>query len=496
MSSTRKIGLVTAIFLTVAITIGNGIYTSLGLQLLTISHGFTILVLWCVGGLCAICGALSYAELASRLPHSGGEYYYLSKIYHPALGTMAGIITFFAGFVAPISLACMAFGKYLQSALPGCSPLVASITLITFVTIAHLFNLSFSAVFQDVITGFKFLLIGFFLYLGFRYASMPSSVILPSSATWHELLQPNSGVTLLFCFYAYSGWNSTTYIADDITTSQRTVGFSLVIGTLLVTMIYLLLNVVFLLSAPIEELRGTIDVATVVTTHLIGTTGGKIMALLIAGGLVAGISGMTWIGPRITQVMGQNLPTLSWLSHTSSTDIPWHAILLQYGFIIVVLLTSSFKMLLVATQVPILICSLLGVLGIIILRHRENQKKPLVKLTHAGEVQGASEAVASQQFELPVEVEDINFGDDIASTPNFISWEAAVELGKQSNVPSKLFPCPFYPLPPLLFAAISIAALFYTITTNLQDALWGFALIFLGLALHPIFKMKFRTRRI
>lgn len=435
-SHTRpKIGLVTCIFLTVAITIGNGIYTSLGLQLLTISHGFTILALWALGGFCALCGALSYAELASRLPHSGGEYYYLSKIYHPALGTMAGVITLFAGFVAPISLACMAFGKYLHACFPACSPLGTSIILITLITMAHLFNLSFSAAFQDVITIFKFGLIALFLYLGFRYAAISPSVLLPSSTAWRELFQPSSGVALLFCFYAYSGWNSTAYIADDIATSQKTVGWSLVIGTLLVTLIYLLLNIVFLLSAPLQELRGVIDVGTVVATNLTGTAGGKIMALLIAAGLVAGVSGMTWIGPRITQVMGQNLPALFWFSHTSSKNIPWRATLLQYGFIVVVLLTSSFKMLLIATQIPIIVCLLLGALGIIVLRRREK--------------------IGTQEKKL-----------------NF-------------------FACPFYPLPPLLFAAISIAALFYTVITDFQESLWGFFLIALGLILHPIFKKKF-----
>lgn len=438
-----KIGLITCIFLTIAITIGNGIYTSLGLQLLTISHGFTILALWGIGGLCALCGALAYAELASRLPHSGGEYYYLSKIYHPALGTMAGVITLFAGFVAPISLACMAFGKYLHSCFPNCSPLGASLLLITFVTLAHLFNLSFSAFFQDIITGFKFLLITLFLYLGFRYASLPPATLLPTTNAWHELFQPSSGVALLFCFYAYSGWNSTTYIADDIASSQRTIGWSLVIGTLLVTLIYLLLNVVFLLAAPLEALRGTIDVATVAATHLVGTTGGKMMALLIAGGLVAGISGMTWIGPRMTQVMGQNLPALFWLSHTSSNNIPWRATLLQYAFIVIVLLTSSFKMLLVATQIPVLLCSMLGVMGIIVLRQREKK--------------------------------------------NSLCSSSTIQ---KTEPPSKLFPCPFYPLPPLLFAAISVAALLYTIITDFREALWGILLIGIGLLLHPIFNMK------
>lgn len=439
-----KIGLLTCIFLTVGITIGNGIYTSLGLQLLTISHPFTILALWIVGGLSALCGALSYAELASRLPHSGGEYYYLSKIYHPALGTMAGVITLFAGFVAPISLASMAFGKYLEDCFPHCNSLVASIALITFVTIAHLFNLSFSAFFQDLITAFKFLLIALFLYLGFRYASLSPRLLLPTTSGWHELLQPSSGVALLFCFYAYSGWNSTTYIADDVAASQRTIGWSLIIGTLTVMLIYLLLNVVFLLAAPIQELRGVVDVATVVSKHLIGTTGGKMMALLIATGLVAGVSGMTWIGPRITQVMGKNLSTLSWLSHTSANNIPWRATLLQYALVIIVLLTSSFKMLLVATQIPVLLCSLFGVLGIIVLRQRE-KRQPLSSTEHP--------------TSLP------------ATHPPF--------------------PCPWYPLPPLIFAAIGIFAILYTIITDFHEALWGICLIVLGLILHPVFNTKF-----
>lgn len=447
-----KIGLLTCIFLTAAITIGNGIYTSLGLQLLTISNAFTILALWAIGGVCALCGALSYAELASRLPHSGGEYYYLSQIYHPALGTMAGVITLFAGFVAPISLACMAFGKYLHSCFPSCHSLTASILLITFVTIAHLFNLSFSAFFQDLITGFKFLLIALILYLGFRYASISPRILLPTASTWHELFQPSSGVGLLFCFYAYSGWNSTTYIADDIAASQRTVGWSLVIGTLLVTTIYLLLNIVFLLSAPLQELRGVLDVATVAATHLVGSADAKMMALLIAGGLVAGVSGMTWIGPRMTQVMGQNLPALFWLSHTSTNNIPWRATLLQYGLVIIVLLTSSFKILLVATQIPVLVCLLLGVLGIVVLRQREKKR------------------ALSANLEMKSEMRRPSFSNSCVT-------------GK--------FPCPFYPLPPLLFAGISVAALLYTVITNFGEAMWGFLIIVLGLMLHPVFKTRF-----
>lgn len=447
LPTTPKVGLLTCICLTVAVTVGNGIYTGLGFQLLTISHGFTILMLWAIGGLCALCGALSYAELASRLPHSGGEYYYLSKIYHPALGTMAGVITLLAGFVAPIALASMAFGKYLQACFPACNPLLASLLLVTVVTIAHLFNLTFSAVFQDVITVFKLALIAIILYLGFRYFTITPTILLPSSASIKELLQPNAGAALLFCFYAYSGWNATIYIADDVAGSRRTVGLSLVIGTLLVVCIYLLINTFFLLAAPMDELRGRLDIVTIAMTHLIGQTGSCLMSVLIAGSLVAGVSGMIWVCPRMTQVMGKNLPALSWLSRVSSTNVPLHAILLQYVLIIIVLVTSSFQVLLVSTQVAILLCSLLGVLGIVVLRYRESKIKK--------------------------------------TQPEQIITDQGIQCDNRQG-----FSCPLYPLPPLVFAVISIVALAYTIKTCPHDAAIGLAIIILGLALHPLFSFK------
>ena len=288
----RKVGLLTCVFLVAATMVGNGIYTSLGMQLANISSSFTILALWTLGGLCALCGALSYAELASQMPHSGWEYYYFTKIYHPAIGTMAGIITQIAGCMGPIALASMAFGKYFQALCPAINPMVSSIMLVTFVTGMHLIDLGVSAVFQDVTTGVKFFLMGIIVYVGFRYAAIPLHTLLPSRLAIKELFQPTSGVTLLFCYYAYSGWNAATYIADDVDSSQRVVGRSLIIGSMLVTGVYLLLNTVFLIAAPANELRGVLDVGRVVATHLLGQEGGRVMSLFIAIGLIASISAM------------------------------------------------------------------------------------------------------------------------------------------------------------------------------------------------------------
>src|SRR5438094_9021364 len=100
-----SVGFFTACGIVIANIIGTGVFTSLGFQLPDIQSGFTLLMLWIVGGIIALCGALCYGELAAALPRSGGEYHFLSRIFHPALGFMAGMVFAPVGFAAPIALA-------------------------------------------------------------------------------------------------------------------------------------------------------------------------------------------------------------------------------------------------------------------------------------------------------------------------------------------------------------------------------------------------------
>ena len=109
-SSRRSgISLLTATAIVVSNMVGTGIFTSLGFQVGDLPSGFTIVVLWALGGICAFCGAVSYGELAAALPRSGGEYHYLSKIFHPAVGFVSGWLSSTVGFAAPIALAAMVF---------------------------------------------------------------------------------------------------------------------------------------------------------------------------------------------------------------------------------------------------------------------------------------------------------------------------------------------------------------------------------------------------
>src|SRR5438552_5175852 len=162
----RTVGFITACSIVIANIIGTGIFTSLGFQLANIQSGFVLLMLWVVGGAAALCGALCYGELSAALPRSGGEYHFLSKIYHPALGFMAGFVSATVGFAAPIALAAMAFGTYLHGVLGFGSPVLLSFAVVWLVALFHLKNLQVGSAFQNSSTLIKLLLIGALIAAG------------------------------------------------------------------------------------------------------------------------------------------------------------------------------------------------------------------------------------------------------------------------------------------------------------------------------------------
>src|SRR3954452_4318979 len=155
----RTVGFFTACGIVIANIIGTGVFTSLGFQVVDLQSGFALIMLWIVGGIAALCGALCYGELSAALPRSGGEYHFLSAIYHPALGFMAGFVSATVGFAAPIALAAMAFGKYAEGVLGAGSAVAFSFALVWINALVHLRGLKTGSTFQDLSTVIKILVI-------------------------------------------------------------------------------------------------------------------------------------------------------------------------------------------------------------------------------------------------------------------------------------------------------------------------------------------------
>jgi APA family basic amino acid/polyamine antiporter len=364
----RTIGFVTASSIVIANIIGTGIFTSLGFQLADIQSGFPLLMLWIIGGIAAFCGALCYGELSAALPRSGGEYHFLSKIYHPALGFMAGFISATVGFAAPIALAAMAFGKYFVGVFGVGSPMVLSFVVVWAVTAFHLGNLQVGSVFQNLSTLVKLLLIGALIGAGLFVQTKQPISFLPAPGDGIAIFGGPFAVALVYVMYSYSGWNAAAYITGEIKKPEKNVPRSLLAGTGLVIVIYVLLNAVFLATTPVQELKGQIEVALIAGKHIFGNNGGRVAGAVICLGLVSAISSMTWIGPRVSMSMGEDHWLLRMLGRKNPHGIPTNAIVLQLLIVNMLLLTRSFESVVQYTQFSLLLCSLFAVMGVMVLR--------------------------------------------------------------------------------------------------------------------------------
>ena len=362
------ISLATATAIVVSNMVGTGIFTSLGFQVHDLPSGFVIVVLWALGGLCAFCGAVCYGELAAALPRSGGEYHYLSKVFHPSVGFVSGWLSATVGFAAPIALAAMALGKYFSGIFPVASPQAVSIAVVVAVSLVHLTGVNVASRFQNTATWLKVGLILVFIAAGLLFKGGEPVSFLPAPGDWQLIKSSPFAVSLVYVMYAYAGWNASTYIVGEVANPGRTVPLSVAIGTLLVSGLYVGLNMVFMHVAPLKELDGTLNVGHVAASHIFGVDGGRIMSGLICLGLVACISAMTWVGPRVMMVMGEDVRLLSPLAVKTRGGVPVIALLTQLVVVILLLFYALFEQVLKYVQFSITLCSFLTVLGVIVLR--------------------------------------------------------------------------------------------------------------------------------
>jgi basic amino acid/polyamine antiporter, APA family len=368
MSSNHKIGYNTAIAIVIANMIGTGVFTSLGFQVLDIESGFAILMLWVVGGVLALCGALTYGEIGSAFPESGGEYNYLSKLYHPALGFLSGWVSVTVGFAAPIAAASVALSQYVTKIYPTVNAVILSVSVILVITVVHSVNLKAGSIFQRGFTWVKIICILMFIGFGLFYIPEHHTNFLPDRAGWKDIFSSAFATSLIYVTYAYSGWNAAAYISGEIKNVKKNLPKALFMGTLLVMLIYTVLNFVFLRTVPISELKGVVEVGYLSANKIFGVQVGQFMSLVIAILLVSTISAMILAGPRVMQSMGTNIKGLKFFATSNKSNIPYVAIFFQSAISIILVMTSSFEALITYVSFTLNIFTFLTVLGVFILR--------------------------------------------------------------------------------------------------------------------------------
>ena len=342
MPSNSKISWKTAAGLVIANMIGTGVFTSLGFQLAVVQNTWTILILWTLGGGMALIGALVYAELGTHFRRTGGDYIFLSETIHPSIGYLYAWVSLVVGFSAPIAIAAMAMNDYLsplfgETILPG-------LFFLLVVPVAHMFSVSRSAQFQDLMTLVKILFVLVLIVLGILYGSKVEMPALDFSGSWkNEVLVPGFAVSLIYVFYAYTGWNSAAYIIEEVDQPQKNLPKALIWATVSVMVIYILLQLVLLKHASLDQLSGKVQVADIAFGNLFGLNGALWVSFFIGIQLIATISGYAWVGPRVTFAMAKDFKLWKPLSKVNVHGIPTRAIILNTFISLVLFSTGSFE---------------------------------------------------------------------------------------------------------------------------------------------------------
>jgi APA family basic amino acid/polyamine antiporter len=383
-----RFSVTTATALVIANMVGTGVFTSLGFQVgrdaagnPVLSSGLALILLWILGGAIALFGALTYSEAGVLYPRCGGEYHYLTKMYHPAVGFLSGWISFLVGFAAPVAAASIALGNYLSSALAlperlagGLSfvktPSLFAIGVIIVLTAIHAADKMLGARFQNLITLFKVLCIFGMVGLGLVLGRSAHLSFGWTRAAGHDILSPAFAISMFFVSFAYSGWNAAAYIAGEMENPAKNLPRSLITGTLFVIVLYVLLNFAFLYTVPLPELAGKLEVGFIFAAKVFGTKGGQIMAGVISFLLLSSISAMIIAGPRVTRVIGEDYHLFRWMGRTTRKDIPAVAIITQGLLSVFYILTSTFDQVIVFIGFTLNLFTFMTVLGVMILRKK------------------------------------------------------------------------------------------------------------------------------
>jgi basic amino acid/polyamine antiporter, APA family len=385
-SSERLLGWPTASAVVIASMVGVGVFSTLSFQVHALDSPFAILVLWFVGALIALAGALCYAELGAAMPRSGGEYHLLGEIFHPALGFVAGCVSLIAGFAAPIAAAAIAFAAYLAKVFPVLlsHQLWVAIAITTVISLIHAWRVGFGARFQVGATVLKIALMLVLATAALFATPVADISFLPKSGDGELIASSAFAVSLVYVSYAYSGWNAAVYIAGETRQPQSVLPKALALSTLLVGAIYLFVNYAFLRVVPISEMlqinpfaegdsamvSKELAVGFLAGQHIFGAQGAAIVGLLIALCLVSTISAMVLTGPRVMATMAQDYRAL-YLLKAAGDGAPKAALALQWLVIVSLLATASFEVVLSYIGVMLGFFASLTVLGMLVLRWRK-----------------------------------------------------------------------------------------------------------------------------
>lgn len=387
----RRVGLVSAGCVIVADMVGSGIFTTSGFIMQMLGNAWWLLACWLIGAAITLTGALSYGELGARLPKAGGEYIFLRESFGPVWAFLSGWVSLVVGFSAPIAAAAVAAAGYLLQAIPDApkEPLFSAGSLVISVetllalgflsafTLLHTRRLGIGLGVQNTLTLFKILVLLILILAGLW--------LWPDDSSWFPITfsgpqAPSAGAVataLVFVSFAYTGFNAAAYLGGEIKNPGRNLPRALLLGTGLVALLYILLNLAYLAALGPEGMPGVKEIAALAAKALLGTWAGRAMSVAICICLLSALGAMLLAGPRVYYAMARDGLMLGALGRIDPrSGVPSNAIWLQSIIAAIMILSASFAALLFYIGFTLSLIAALSVAGLFVLRRKDPNPPP------------------------------------------------------------------------------------------------------------------------
>jgi APA family basic amino acid/polyamine antiporter len=386
MGLQRELGLFSLTNIVIANMIGAGVLTLAGFLLMELRNPLLMMALWFIGGIGALCGAVCYGQLGAAFPVAGGEYAYLSRLFHPLAGFLSGWISFFVGFSAPIAAAALAFVEYMTRAfpaimgsdiLPGSSTsfflkkFYAMVIIATF-TLVHRQGIRFGARIQNGLTVIKIAGIILFVAAGFAFGKGDLGHLFQGRGLEFNFGQCKSiGLSFLWIMFAYSGWNASAYIGSEAKSPKKNLPRSLLLGAAAVMFLYLALNLLYVYAIPLNEISNTTTIGGQAAAKLFGRSLEQIISLLIAFALFSSLSAYVMLGPRVYFSMARDDLFFRFAAKVHPRyKVPSKSILFQGMIAAAMVLIGTFDQLLTYLGFALGIFPILAVMGVFKLKRQ------------------------------------------------------------------------------------------------------------------------------
>jgi len=376
MAKQGGLGLKSGVGLVVANMIGAGVLISAGFMVQGL-HAGPLLLAWLLGLALALCGAKAYGTLARSITRSGGEYRYLSDLFHPFVGNMAGWGSLLIGFSGPIAIDAVVIGWFAMTLGLPVDPTVVAAAVIVLLTVVHGVQWRTSTTTQNVLVGIKLLLVLGLVAVGLAYGASawpewapPKPP--PDGNTWGLILENQFWIA-----FAFSGWNAVIYASDEFENPVRDVPRAMMLGCALVGLIYLAVNWIFVANLTPESASvvfkygsdGYVTLGHVLVEQLLGAGAAAWMSVLVIIAMLSAMSAMMLVGPRVYAEMAED-GCLPGFLRAKAGKPPLLATILQGAVALVLVSTHTILEAVESSSSVLMLFTALAVAGVWMMKRR------------------------------------------------------------------------------------------------------------------------------